>query len=146
MDKNFFNFNKQIIFGELGSIIGAPSFTYIATFFTKNPNWISISAVAGSLIGAAILWLITRIYDEKKRNRYEIKTLATDIVYYTPVATPLVFLVYQPLLFFLTRVFLGAGLYSLIAVIIAQFIAFLSFLILINLYRLFLIKRFKIEL
>jgi hypothetical protein len=143
---NFFDFNKQILFGEIGSLLGAPLFGFIASLMTTKSNIISGLAVAGSLFGAAVFWLAIRIHDEKRKKKFSVKKMAGDIAYYTPAATPLVFLVYQPVLFFLTKFLLKMGFYSVLSVVLAQFSAFILFLILINVYRIILLKYFKREL
>ena len=142
----FLDFNKQIVVGEIGSLIGAPLAGTLCSLFTQNPNTISGFTVAGSLIGASLFWLITRILDEKRKKQFSTKKLFGDIAFYTPAAVTLVFLVYQPTLFFLTKTFLNSKMFVTLAVILSQIIAFMLFLVLINIYRIVIKKYFKREL
>ena len=140
--KEFIDFNKEILIGEIGALIGIPIFSYITSLFTKNSTIISSSAVVGALVGAAVFWLSMRIYDEKKRGEYSVKNIVNDVAYFTPVAFVLSMIVYQPILFFVSYYLLNQGSSVLYSVIISQIIAFIFFLVGINIYRSLLLKYF----
>jgi hypothetical protein len=138
--KDLFDFNKQILFGEIGSVCGAPLFGWIASQMELSTTLISASAVIGSLVGGAVFWITTRVTDEKIKQRFSIKKFFSDILAFTPVAFIISFLTYQPVLFFLSSYLLGLKVPVLLAVVGAQVVAFLSFAIVINIYRYLLAK------
>lgn len=138
IEKSLVNFNKEIIFGEVGSVLGAPLFAFTFSKFTNNPGTIAFSAVVGGIIGMAIFWLYTRIID--KGNRYSLKRLANDVKYFTPAAFIIAVIIYHPTLFFVSKSFLLENHKVLYSVIFAQIAAFLFFLAGMNIYRYFLYK------
>lgn len=144
--KSFLNFNKEIIFGEIGAIIGGILLSFLVSRFNQTPNIISGAAVIGSIIGAAIFWITSRIKDQKAIREYNLRSLSEDIGFFTPAAFLLTLCIYYPVLFFLSKRLLIKNFIVLASVIPAQIIAFLLFLIAINLYRLILIKTIKKEL
>ena len=135
------NFNKEIVFGELGALISAPALSFIVSYFTNNDQIISFSAVLGALIGGSIFWLIMRIYDAELIGKVPTRSLTGDLVYFTPAALILALLVYQPTLFLFSNHLLENGDRVIFSVIGAQIIAFLLFLLVMNLYR-YVIYRF----
>lgn len=139
MTKETLNFNKQILFSELGSLLGAPLFSYITSYFTSSKDIISSFAVAGAIIGAAVFFLGLRAYHKTRKNRLSVKEFAEDLAYFTPVAFIVTLVVYYPTIFFLSRFF--QGFYPvIISVVVSQIIGFILFLIVINAYRQILIK------
>lgn len=141
--KNTLNFNKELIFGEMGALIGAPLTSYLVSRFTSTIKFISFSAVLGGIIGGIIFWLFMRVYDKKIDKKFSIKNLAEDIIYFTPVAFLISLLMYYPILFFSSEYFLEDQHKILFSVIFAQLIAFSIFLIMMNIYRYFLAKIYK---
>ncbi len=141
--KNTLNFNKELIFGEMGALIGAPLASYLVSRFTSTIKFISFSAVLGGIIGGIIFWLFMRVYDKKIDKKFSIKNLAEDIIYFTPVAFLISLLMYYPILFFSSEYFLEDQHKILFSVIFAQLIAFSIFLIMMNIYRYFLAKIYK---
>ncbi len=134
------NFNKQILFGEIGAMIGAPLFSYTASQFFSSPNTISAITVIGVIITASAFWLTLRIYDKTRNGKIETRKFLEDLAYFTPVAFVISFLVYYPTLFFLSR-FLFSNDYRIVSsAIISQMTAFVIFLTSINFYRYFLIR------
>ena len=107
-----------------------------------NANIISASAVAGAILGAAIFWLTTRIYDQRKQKEFSISKFSNDLVYFTPVAFLFTLMVYHPILYFLSNYLLVLGNNVLISVIASEILAFISFLVVINIYRNMLVKHF----
>ena len=140
--KSFISFNKELLFGEIGAILSAPLFAYIAFKMGYTQEAISGFAVGGAIFGAAVFWLGTRIYDKKKEKSFSGKGLASDLAYFTPVAFLLTLLVYYPTLFFLSLELLtySGGIVS--SVFLSQIIAFFLFLVAINAYRLILARFF----
>ncbi len=138
MDQSTWEFNKELIIGEIGAWIGAPLVAFITSQFTKSPTIISFSAVAGVLISASVFWLATRIYHQKRKQAFSIAALAKDIAYFTPVAFSIAMLVYNPLVYFISHKLLTQGYHVIPSVIVSQGIAFALFLLLINFYRVIL--------
>jgi len=133
--KETWEFNLELLFGELGSLGGAPLLAFLMSKVTANETFISTSAVIGGLIGGAVFWLATHIFDEKKDGVYSSHHLKKDITSFTPVAFLLALAIYQPILFFNSRYLLSNGDSVVYSVIGAQLVAFSCFLIAINLYR-----------
>jgi hypothetical protein len=142
MDRSAFDFNKEILFGELGALISAPLISYIVSRFTDVPKIISSFAVGGAIFGACAFWLLMRAYDEKSRKELSVKHMASDIEYFTPGAFILALLIYYPSLYLVSKHFLTEDYRVLISVILSQVIAFLLFLIAVNIYRYFIWKYF----
>ncbi len=138
--KSFINFNKEILFGEIGALIGAQVFAYFAYLITDSVNRISASATVGALIGAAVFFLSLRAYHKKDEKGFSKEKFAGDLFYFTPAAFLLTISVYYPTLFFLDRYFLGLHFYVSAATLIAQLIAFFCFLVGINVYRYLLLR------
>lgn len=140
--KRFRNFNKEILFGELGSLFAAPTISSLISQVSSNAKIISLSAVFGAIIGASLFWLVMRVYDRKKRNELTITDMTNDFIYLTPGASMLTVLVYYPTLYSLALDKITSGNLGVpVSVIISQAVAFSAFLIAINIYRLVL-KRF----
>lgn len=140
MKHSTFDFNKELIFGEAGAILGAPLAASIASKYTAVAGDISSVAVVGAVVGAAICFLGMRIFDEKRNKNLSIKDLAGDLAYFTPVAFVLTLLVYYPLLFFISRHFLAQGDRVVYTILGSQLVAFAYFLLAINIYRALLIR------
>jgi hypothetical protein len=142
--KRFRSFNKEILFGELGSLFAAPTISSLISQVSSNVKIISLSAVFGAIIGASLFWLIMRIYDRKKRDELTMAGMTNDFIYLTPGASMLTLLVYYPTLYSLSYNNIISGRYGVaISVIISQVIAFSMFLIAINIYRIVLKKFFN---
>lgn len=137
---NTFSFNKELVLGESGALISAPLVSDLVAHFTSHARLISLSAVIGGVLGAAVFWLAARAYDKEKAKSLSLKGLASDVLYFTPVAFLLAVLVYYPTLYLLSDELLGDRYHVLPAVIAAQLTAFSLFLICINIYRYLLAK------
>ncbi|MDE1874619.1 MAG: hypothetical protein KGI79_01645 [Patescibacteria group bacterium] len=144
MHKSFVDFNKEIIFGELGALIMANLLAYISSHFTSNDSAIAVWAVVGTLLGGSIFWLAARIYDKFRDYRSKPADLAKDISYFTPAAIVLGFLIYDPSIYFVSRYLLRQGHWVETSVIVGQAIAFSLFLFCMNVYRAIL-RHFKLE-
>ena len=138
--KNTINFNKELVFGEMGAIIGAPLFAFAISNFTNVVKYISFSAVLGSILVQALFWLSRRVYDKKTEKGYSVKNLGEDIIYFTPVAFLVALFFYYPILFFASEHFMRDNHRVVYSVISAQLFAFFAFLSLMNLYRYLLAK------
>ncbi len=142
ISKEMSEFNKEILFGELGAIIGTQTFGYISSKLTNFENVISFFVVLGAIIFASLFWLFLRYYHKQKKG-YGVKEIIKDTFYFTPVSAILTILLYYPTLFLITKYLLINKLNVHFSAIIAQTIAFFLFLLGINVYRKFLIKYFK---
>ena len=134
------DFNREIIFGEFGSLLAAYAAAFTAAHFTRRATIISASVVAGTLIGGTLFWLAARISNQRVHSKWSATVLASDIGFFTPAAIALGFLVYDPAIFFASRSLLIRHSPVAVAVIVAQVIAFSLFLASMNAYRLILAK------
>jgi hypothetical protein len=140
MQQSTLDFNKEILFGECGALLAANPTAYAVSRFTRNASLISWSAVAGTLIGGALFWLLARIYDKVRQRRFDAKVLASDIGYFTPAAILLGFLVYDPSIYFTSHELLREGDRVVDSVLVGQLVAFALFLLCMNIYRLLLLR------
>jgi hypothetical protein len=140
MRQSTLNFNKEILIGECGALIAANPTAYAVSRFTRNTSVISWSAVAGTLVGGALFWLLARIYDKVREKRFDAKVLASDIGYFTPAAVLLGFLVYDPSIYLTSHHLLKQGDKVVDSVLVGQLVAFALFLLCMNLYRLVLLR------
>ncbi len=140
ISKEAWNFNKEILFGEVGALIGAPTFGVIASHYFTNSKVLSSSAVIGAIIGASLFYLSMRIYDKSKQKTFSEKGFVKDLAYFTPAAFILTTLVYYPSLFFISEYLIEYQFRIVFSIILSQFAAFAFFLISINLYRYILLK------
>lgn len=138
--KEAINFNKEILFGEFGSVVGTQVFGYVASKLTPSANVISYSVVIGSIIVASLFWFLMRVYDRKIKNAYSDKKIIDDISYFTPASAALTILFYYPTLFLVTKHLLENSTRVYLSAILAQIIAFSIFILGINIYRRVLIK------
>jgi hypothetical protein len=133
-------FNKELIFGEIGAIICAPVMSWIVSRFTNTPSIISATAIIGATAGSVLIWISTRMHHKQKRGDATLKSLAADIAYFTPAALLLTLLIYYPVLFFASKHFLEGAHNVFASVIFSQLAAYALFMIAINCYRFLLIR------
>lgn len=145
-DSRFLNFNKEILFGELGALLGAPLFGVIGSLMSRSPDFISLFTILGSILGGSILWLTAKFYDEKKENRFTVKKFAYRISIFTPVAFTISILVTYPIIFFVTHALSSHHHVTFLSSLSGEVAGFSVFLILINTYRYILVSSFKKEL
>lgn len=136
------DFNKEIFMGEIGALFGIQIFSYIFSRASSSLDGISLSAVFGATIFSFIFFLSTRIYNSKKRDTLSVRKTINEMSYYIPGSFILVVLIYYPSLFFISRFLLYNNVGVSLAVFLSQLVAFIYFLISINIYRLYL-KKFK---
>lgn len=145
--EKFIDFNKELFFGEIGGIIGAPLFGFLSSFIFSQSNIISAFTVLGSATGATFSWLFMRIKHEKSRGTYSLEKLTKDVSFYTPAAFLIALIFAYPTIFSVTNEMLETFMqHPLIAGAIGELSGFCVFLILINIYRTFLNKKFGREL
>ena len=135
MKQDTIHFNSELLFGEIGAIIGAPLFAYLASLVRDAPHFISFFGVVGAVTGSSLLWLTFRVRNAKKRGDYTHGKLFSDIIHYTPFATVVGLLVYQPLFFLLSSHLIENGMQVIYSVIIGQVVGFFTFAIILNIYR-----------
>jgi uncharacterized membrane protein len=133
-------FNKEIILGEIGSLLGAYAAAWIATRLTRSSALISAALIPGTLLGGTVFWLTARISHMRERRNWSVGVLARDITYFTPVAAVLGFAVYDPAIFFASRFLLVRGAGVVLSVAGGQITAFSLFLASMNAYRLVLAR------
>jgi len=140
--RHFLNFNKQLLFGELGSIIGAPTTAFIASNFTTNAAVISYSAVFGAIFVGCFSWIFARVIHRKKYGTLYSGNFTEDILYFTPAALIATLLFYYPTIYFVSKYLILRGDRITYSVLASQAIGFFFFVIVINTYRQILIKFF----
>jgi uncharacterized membrane protein YeaQ/YmgE (transglycosylase-associated protein family) len=140
IDTKFFDFNKEIIFGEIGALSGSALGSYLSFLISGNEKLIPTFSVVGSMLGSTILYLSTKIYDKIKRKEFSIKNLISDLLYYTPIAAPLRIFIGYPLLYLFTRYFVKNGVGAFYSGALGEFLSFLIFLVMINAYRFILYR------
>jgi hypothetical protein len=145
ISKETLNFNKEILFGEIGSLIGIQIVSFISMNFFFYPKLIPYLTVLGGMIGGSFSWLWARVYYKSKEGDYPRKKFFKDIEYFTPASVLFSVLFYYPVLFFASKHFLIHHQVEF-STITAQILAFGIFLAGINLYRYILLKVFKKEL
>ncbi len=139
----FLDYNKEIIFGEIGALLGSALGGYLSFLISQNENIIPTFAVVGSFIGSSTLFLSTKIYDKKKRKELSFMNIFNDLKYYTPAAAIMRVLFGYSLLYFLTSLFVKMEVGAFYAGALGEFLSFLVFLVLINIYRLVLFHFFR---
>jgi hypothetical protein len=137
------DFNKEFIHSECGALFFAQVFSNSVAFFTQSAFWISSFALIGSFFGGTALWLTSRILHQKRKRMFSKKKLAIDILYLVPVSFLVSLLTYRPISFFLNVFLLETGFGVFFSVLLSYTLGFFVYLGVINLYRLFLAKRYK---
>ena len=136
LSQRFVDYNKQLFFGEIGALAGAPVFPFITSRLTKDPSIISFSAVVGALVAGSVFWLVVKVYDEKKRGSHSLWHLAGQVAWFSPAAFLISLMVYQPTLFLAARSLIMGGTFVVYAALVSQLLAFAFYLVAMNVYRL----------
>jgi len=144
-NKRFVDFNKEIISGEIGAILGAALGGFVAVYIAHTRNTISFFVLLFSILSASTFFILTKIRNQKKEGIFSIKNIFKEIAYYSPVACLFGVFVGYPFLFLLTKHFLKVGFHPYSAGIISEFTVFLFFLFSINIYRFVLLRVFNRE-
>lgn len=137
------NFNKEILFGELGAIAGIQILGHIFYRLNVPSNWLSYLIVIGAAIGASLFWFLMRLYDKTRKNKYSGKRVIEDISYFAPATFILTIIFYYPTLFFVTKYLIEHNQLIKYITTIPQIIAFTLYLLSINLYRKILMKYYN---
>lgn len=140
MKKDTIQFNLEMLFSEVGVFVGAQLFAHLAAIISVDPDFISLFGVIGATAGSAIFWVIMRIRDGRTRGEYSRHNLFDDILHYSPAATTLGLFVCQPIFFIISTRLMSHGMGTLLAVLIGQFVGFIVFAVLLNIYRHYLEK------
>ena len=138
-----FDLNKEIISGEIGALLGSSLGAYLSFLISGNEKLIPTFTVIGSILGSTTFFLLTKIYNKRKRKEFSLKNLISDLIYYTPVAAPLRIFIGYPLLYFFTRYFVKNGIGAFYSGALGEFLSFWVFLFMINAYRFILYRFFK---
>jgi len=146
--KSTIDFNKEMIFAELGSFICTPLVAYLFSRFTEVPKYISLGAVVGGILGSSFMFIVTRLRDKRNidQKRYAHKELIGDLIYLTPVAFVLALIFYYPTVFYLSKHLIVRGYKVTISALLAQLGAFTLIATCLNIYRIILRRRFGKEL
>jgi len=142
-DRNFSDFNKEILYGEVGAILGAGIVSLTAAHLTSSRTIIAQFAVIGSMTGGSILFLLKKIRNKIRRKEPVFKSTIYDLKYFTPASAIIIFGICYPLLYYLTKYLVKGGLETFIAGSVSEMAAFSVFICLINIYRFSLIKFFQ---
>lgn len=142
-DKNFSDFNKEIFYGEIGAILGAAIITAIASHFILNQKIVAQFAVVGSIFGGGLLFILKKVRNKIKRREPILRSILMDLEYFTPAAALIGFAIVYPTVYYLAKFLIKTGWHAYLAGAVAEICAFSIFLILINVYRLGLIKLFR---
>jgi hypothetical protein len=140
LSKHFIHFNKEILIGEVGTLLGIQFVDFLSSDSHFPIKLIPHLIVLGAIIGGSLFWLLARVYDGSKEGKYSEKKLFDDMKYFTPASTFFTFAFYYPVLFFATKYFLEHHRKLEFSTITSQVIAFLAFIIGINIYRYILLK------
>ena len=138
--KGVFNFNKEIIFGEIGTCTGVQIVNLLPLLINLQINLVPYLVVVGAMIFGSGAWLLTRIHDQSKEKKYTKKKLLNDIKYFTPASVLGTLIFYHPALFFTTKYFLEHHRPLLFSTIVSEVIAFSLFITTMNVYRIVLFK------
>ncbi len=139
----FFDFNKEILSGEIGALLGSALGSYLYFLISKDESLIPTFAVVGSIAGSTILFLLAKIYNKKKREELSFRNIFNDLKYYTPMAAALRVTTGYPLLYFFTDLFVKIKVWAFYAGAFGEFLSFLVFLVLMNIYRIILFRFFR---
>jgi hypothetical protein len=146
ISKETLNFNKEILLGEVGTLVGIQLVNLCSSIFLFPIKIIPYLVVLGAIIFGSLFWTLARIYDNSKKEGNSHKKFLSDVKYFTPASAFFTIAFYYPTLFFATKYFLEHHHQIRFSTIISQIIAFGLFLIGVNFYRFILIKVFKKQL
>ena len=86
LSKRCVDYNKQLLFGKTGALVGTPLFPCVGSHLTADPAVISFCAVVGGLVTGSLFWLIVKISDEKKQGSHSVWRVGGQIAWFTPAA------------------------------------------------------------
>lgn len=143
LDRRTIDFNKEILVGEIGALVGAVLLGFVAYFIHRNASIVSMLTLIGSVVGGSLSWWIARIGDEKRRNEFSIRKLGRDISLYTPVALLIALLISYPTVYIVTHAISMRTRFDFLGSLVGELAGFILFLALMNLYRYILKKKFN---
>lgn len=141
LSREFVHFNRELVFGEFGALIGILVAPFIVSRYTSDAAILSSSAVGGGMVMGSVFWLVTSVGHETAHGSALVWRLGKKIVFFSPAAFVLGLLVYQPTLWLLSYWLIAWGVHVLWAAWLSQTVAFALFLCVMNLYRWLLRRR-----
>ena len=136
------DFNKEILIGEIGSLVGVQFVSLMSIHFSRYQNLIPFFIVLGAMILGSLFWVLARVYYKSKKEKYSEKSFFEDVKYFSPASILFTLVFYYPTLFFAVKYFLEHHRAIEFSAILSQVLAFLAFLVAINIYRYVLFKVF----
>ena len=101
--KETINFNKEILFGELGAIVGIQISGNLFYKLDISADLLSYLIVLGAMIGASLFWFAMRLYDKTRKQKYSEKNIIEDISYFATGSFILTAIFYYQTLFFVSK-------------------------------------------
>lgn len=138
LNRRVIDFNKEIIIGEAGAIIGAVLVGFLGSLILRNGRFVSFATLFGSILGSSIFWLCARFYDEKRHSKFSVGKFARDITLFTPVAFLIAVSFSYPIILIVTNLIFQKYHIAFLSSFIGEASGFAVFLILINTYRIIL--------
>ena len=136
------DFNKEILYGEVGAILGAAILSAIISHFSSSRVTIAQFAVVGSIVGGGSLFIFKKIKNKIRRGEPILRSIIQDLIYFTPAATPIAVFISYPFLYYLMKFFVKNQWDTFVAGAVSELAGFVIFISCINFYRLGLIKLF----
>jgi hypothetical protein len=140
ISREAFDFNKEILVGEIGSLIGIQVATILSIHFPRYHNLIPYFIVLGASVIGSLFWILARVYYKSKRESYSERKFFNDVKYFAPASVLLAYLFYYPAIFFTSKYLLEHHKAIEFSAILSQLVAFLVFILAMNIYRYILIK------
>jgi hypothetical protein len=144
LSKRVWDFNKEILLSELGSIVCGTLAGIIAAVFFVDVRTISVLTVVGVSIGSSVVWLVLRIIDTKRRGVYSKKKVFRDLEYFVPGAIFISVLFVYPTIFFGTKALLEAGIGPGSSAFVGTFMGIIVYMGCMNVYRIQLERHWNI--
>jgi hypothetical protein len=141
--RNFSDFNKEVVYGEIGAVLGSAIASAITShFFSSSRVRIAQFAVVGSILGGGLLFLLKKIKNKRRRGEPILKSIIHDLKYFTPAAAIIACFICYPTLYYLMKYFVKIGWQTFPAGAISELVSFCIFFCCVNLYRFTLSKLF----
>ena len=135
ISKKTIDYNKEFVFGQIGTLVGTETFGFIGSKIFSSAGKISAFVVLGAAIFSVLFWIFTRLYDRMVKDKDSKKKVAKEVVYIAVASIFVTFAVSYPTIFFLTKYLLIRSYHVGIATVISQAIAFVLFMVCMNIYR-----------
>jgi len=141
-EKFFSDFNKEIVYGEIGAILGAAILASIVSLFTSNRVRIAQFTVLGSILGGATLFLFKKVRNKIRNGDPILKSILHDLKFFTPAAVVIMFGIGYPALYYLMKYLTKVGWNGFVAGAVSELVGFVIFIVCINLYKFGVFKIF----